>query len=525
MNSRRAVKWVALGVGVLLVLLFVLAIAVPYSSGHLRKRVIAALGDKLDSEVELKQFHASIFPSLHVDGTGLVIRHKGRTDVPPMFSVDSFSVDAGLLPLFFKHVSHVELTGLDIEIPPDHGKPARENAKNGPSPGRQDDHGGQSGGAGGVVIDVLESHDAKLAILSDEPGKEAKVWQIHTMQMRNLGADTAMPFEAVLTNAIPPGQIKTSGTFGPWSSGSPGETPLSDGRFEFAHADLSVFKGISGILSAHGTFEGTLGEIDIHGETDTPEFAVSVGGHPVPLHAKYHTVVDAMNGNTYLRRIDASFLQTSLVAKGEVVDTTPGQPGRTVRLDVDMQKARLEDVLRLAVNTPKPVMTGDLKLQTKFVLPPGDQDVVRKLQLDGQFGIDKAKFTDFDIQKKINELSHRGRGMKNVPKTSGVASDFDGRFKLGHALLRIPDVTFKVPGAGVRLAGSYGLTSEQLDFKGTLFLDVKVSQTTSGFKSLLLKVVDPIFDKKGGGSAIPIKISGERSDPSFGLDKGRLFHH
>jgi hypothetical protein len=525
MNSHRAVKWVALGVGVLLVLLFVLAIVVPYSSGHLRKRVVAALSDKLDSEVELKQLHASIFPSLHVDGTGLVVRHKGRRDVPPMFSVDSFSVDAGLLPLFFKHVSHVELTGLDIEIPPDHGKPAPENAKDEPATGGQGDHAGQGGpAAGGVVIDVLESHDAKLAILSDEPGKAPKVWKIHTMEMRNVGAETAMPFQAVLTNAVPPGQIDTSGTFGPWSSGSPGQTPL-DGKFQFAHADLSVFNGISGILSAHGTFAGSLGQIDIHGETDTPKFAVSVGGHTVPLHAKYHTVVDAMNGNTYLRRIDASFLQTSLVATGEVVDTTPGKPGRTVRLDVDMQKARLEDVLRLAVDAPKPVMTGDLKLKTKFVLPPGEVDVVRKLQLDGQFSIDRAKFTDFDIQKKINELSHRGRGIKDAPKTSGVASDFDGKFKLGDALLRIPDVTFKVPGAGVRLAGSYGLTSEQLDFKGTLFLDVKVSQTTSGFKSLLLKVVDPIFDKKGGGSAIPIKISGKRSDPSFGLDKGRIFHH
>jgi hypothetical protein len=33
----------------------------------------------------------------------------------------------------------------------------------------------------------------------------------------------------------------------------PGRTPLK-GKFTFGRADLSVFKGISGILSAHGTF-------------------------------------------------------------------------------------------------------------------------------------------------------------------------------------------------------------------------------------------------------------------------------
>ena len=49
------------------------------------------------------------------------------------------------------------------------------------------------------------------------------------------------------------------------------------------------------------------------------------------------------------------------------------------------------------------------------------------------------------------------------------------------------------------------------------------AQTVTGIKSLLLKVVDPLFRRKGGGSAIPIKIEGTRADPKFGLDMGRVF--
>ena len=75
----------------------------------------------------------------------------------------------------------------------------------------------------------------------------------------------------------------------------------------------------------------------------------------------------------------------------------------------------------------------------------------------------------------------------------------------------------------MRLAGTYDLVPETLDFRGTLFLDVKVSQTVTGFKSVLLKIVDPLFKREGGGSAIPIKITGNRDNPSFGLDKGRVF--
>jgi hypothetical protein len=50
-----------------------------------------------------------------------------------------------------------------------------------------------------------------------------------------------------------------------------------------------------------------------------------------------------------------------------------------------------------------------------------------------------------------------------------------------------------------------------------------VSDTTTGIKHVLLKLVDPLFKRDGGGSAIPIKITGTRNDPSFGLDKGRVF--
>ena len=62
-------------------------------------------------------------------------------------------------------------------------------------------------------------------------------------------------------------------------------------------------------------------------------------------------------------------------------------------LDVDLSNARIEDILTMAVKqTPAP-MTGAMKMRTKFLLPPGDRDVVEKLRLDGSFSIAKARFT------------------------------------------------------------------------------------------------------------------------------------
>ena len=260
----------------------------------------------------------------------------------------------------------------------------------------------------------------------------------------------------------------------------------------------------------------------MHGETDTPNFVIDVGAHPFPLHTKYHTVVDGTNGDTRLERIDADFLKSSLVAKGAVLDGPPGQ-GRTVSLDVQMTKARIEDVMVMAMKAAKPPMVGALTLTTKFLLPPGKTDVAQRLKLDGRFAISAARFTNYDVQGKIVELSRRSQGMVGQDLKDQVASDFRGRFTLANGLLELPDLAFAVPGAQVRLAGRYALKPETIDFKGNLLMDAKVSQMVTGFKSLLLKIIDPLFGKPGGGSSIPIKIEGTRSDPKFGLDMNRVF--
>jgi hypothetical protein len=522
--TPRARKFAIITVVFLLALVAVLAVAyvliAPLSESAARERFIAALSDRLDAQVELKELHLRTWPALRAEGRGLSIRHRGRTDVPPLISIARFSAEASLGTFLRRHVSRVTIEGLDIQIAPDRDHD-EDNERTGPPSLRRPDR--SSDLARTIVVDHLYAMGARLTIIPSKPGKDPRVWDIHDLHMTSVSANTAMPFEAALTNAVPPGEIATRGSFGPWQSDEPGDTPLG-GVFTFARADLGVFNGISGILSAHGSFGGTLDRVDVHGETDTPEFrVVKTGGRPVPLHTTYHAIVDGTNGDTILDEIDASFLNTKLVAKGDVMGN-PGKHGRTVTLDVAIDRGRLEDLLRLAVDSPQAPMTGAVHLKTSFVLPPGDVDVVRKLKLDGRFTLSGTRFTSSEVQEKIAELSRRGRGRPDEEKGSTrVTSKCEGAFKLAGGRLDIPKVSFDVPGALVQLAGTFVLEREAIDFKGTLFMDAKVSDTTTGIKHVLLKIVDPLFRRDGGGSAIPIKISGTRANPSFGLDKGRLF--
>jgi hypothetical protein len=74
-----------------------LASRVPFSSDTLRSRVVATLADVLDAEVELGSLQLRLTPGLHAEGMNLVIRHRGRRDVPPLISVKTVTIDADLL--------------------------------------------------------------------------------------------------------------------------------------------------------------------------------------------------------------------------------------------------------------------------------------------------------------------------------------------------------------------------------------------------------------------------------------------
>lgn len=527
MKLRKRTVWFIVGLagGVALLLILFVA-AVPLSSDILRHRIVDALSERLNSEVALGDLHLRVFPSMHADGALLVIRERDRPDdVPPLITVKKFSVDANLLSLLRRHVARVTIDGLIIQIPPDDDNvddvPGRDTDKTVATSGERSNAKSNRDPnllEHGVIIDLLEAAGAKLVIIPKKKGKEPKVWDIHALQMTNVGALQRMPFKALLTNAVPPGEIATHGTFGPWHTEKPGRTPLR-GEFTFDNADLSVFHGISGMLSSHGDFGGSLAQIDVNGETDTPDFTISVGRHPFALQTKYHAVVDGTNGDTRLERIDATFLHSSLVAKGAVLDAPPGLHGRTIALEIEMTHARIEDVMRMAVPTPKPPMVGGLRLTTKFLLPPGETDVAERLRLDGRFAVSNARFTSEEIQQKINDLSRRTRGKSNDAPVQPVSSRFDGRFTLAGGQLQLPELTFDVPGAKVRLAGDYALRRESLDFKGTMLMDAKVSETQSGWKRFLYKMADPVFKQKDGtGSEVPFTIRGTRNDPKFGLD-------
>ena len=483
---------------------------------HVRDLAVKALNERFDSQTEIATLQVSIFPQPEVRGTGLVVRHKGRRDVPPLLSVASFSASASLPGLMFKqlHLKTIELDGLEIQVPPGGLRGGPDGSLPGPPVGRP-----PSARRSPIVIDTITARAARLQIATDDPGKLPRVFEIHGLVLTDFGFDRAAMFDATLTNWRPAGEIHVKGTFGPWNTTHPRMTPLG-ADYTFADANLDTIKGIGGTLSSKGRFHGVLERIRVEGTTDTPDFRVDVAGQPIRLRTRFAAVVDGTNGNTWLEPVEATIGESSrVVARGEVVRSEDVK-GRRVALKVTIEDARIEDVLRLAISAKTPPLTGAMRLETTFVLPAGDRDVPERLELDGAFAILRARFTSFDVQQRIDTLSRRGRG-RTDDRGPSVVSDLSGRFTMKDGRLRFRHLTFAVPGSVVQLAGTFDVPSERLDFGGHLLLDASLAQTTTGFKAILARIAQPLFRRPGGGSKLPIRVSGTPERPTFGLDVKR----
>jgi hypothetical protein len=509
-------KWI-IGATLAIVLVLVLAPAIalyvlrPKIHAILRSRVETVLRTHFASDVEISDFSVSLLPRIHVTIAGLVLRHKGRTDIPPLIEVRKVSMDADIASLLRAqpHVAFVQLDGLQIHTPPrtPGGQPLihgtdQDLAKKYP-----------------VLIDELVADDANIVVLRAQPGKTPREYPIHHLQVRDLSFDRPADFQATLTNAVPKGEINTTGQFGPWLPDEPSETPAV-GSYTFYHADLGTLKGLNGILSSTGKFTGPLDYLRVEGETDTPDFSLRTTDHPMALHTDFSAIVDGTNGDTYLNSVTARFLHTTLFVTGKVVDENKEIKGRTIVLDAMSRDAQVEDLIRLVSKGSHPVMTGAVRLRTKIAIPEGTLDLIERLQLQGQFGIGDIQFTSASTQGKIDTLSRKGQGQPKDLDITDVVSEMKGDFALRNAVVDFSDLQFGVTGAAINLSGTYNLDTEALDFHGKLKLKAKLSQTTTGVKSFFLKAVDPFFKGKDAGTVLAIKITGTKANPSFGLDHG-----
>lgn len=515
-QSRR--KWLGIigvtVVGLLVVGAVLLARHWPFS----RQRVIANLQDDFHGTVTFAQFHTTVFPHPGCVAEGATLIRSGSSPAgsPPFASAQKLIIRAHYWDFLLRpgYISHIELQGLQIHVPP-RGTMLATSGEQRPSTTRV-----------GEVI-------ANNAIL-EVARKTAKPlrFEIHKLTLNSVSRKDGFSYDASFLNALPPGEIQSWGHFGPWNSDNPGQTPVS-GTYKFEHAYLGVFQGIDGVMNSHDNFQGPLAKIETHGSVDIPDFKIRRAARSSPIDSRFDAFVDGLNGDVHLDHVETVIVKTNVLARGSVGEERSPR-GKITSLDLNVSQGRIQDVLRLFVKEPRSPIVGTISFRAHVTIPPEGRPFEQEVGLVGDFGIDESHFTKPGTQKKVNNLSERAEGKKTEEKEKGekkgeedsdaddperVVSNLRGHVVLKNGVATLTNISFSIPGAVAYVHGSFNVVNEKIDFHGVLKTQAEFSKVGgSGIKSVLLKPFNAIFKKKRTGAEIPIKMTGTYSHPEPGLE-------
>ena len=166
-----------------------------------------------------------------------------------------------------------------------------------------------------------------------------------------------------------------------------------------------------------------------------------------------------------------------------------------------MPAGHIEDPLALAINSPKPPITGPVALQLTLLLPP---DRARSPSASRQ--LDGSASTRLDLRAPTSRArcgNSVAEARARVPtrclspsphacpgrSISRPASSISGTWPSG-------------PGRR-RRAQWHAYSRGLLDFAGTLTMDATISRAVGGVKSIFLKPFDFWFKKNGAGASCP----------------------
>ncbi len=505
--------------GVIVAALLVLLVVLLAARWPFRQTaIVSALEEAGGGKVEIGSFRQIYFPR-----PGCIserVTYRLGSNPRPLATIDRMTIQSNLLGLLTRHISLIRVDGMHVFVPP---------------AGSQSKFQGLNPGSTG--IDTIEIRESTLDVPRKEPGKAAVTFAIHQLTLHPVTAVGSSHFVARFSNPEPPGEITASGQFGPWKGV---DTPV-DGDYTFQNADLGTFGGIDGILSSQGKFSGMLQHIDVSGKISIPDFELKSSMHPAALNSDFRAYVNGVNGDTFLGRVTSQFSKTTVVSDGKIVGTH-GQRGKTATINLDTRDGRIEDILRLFTKAAQSPMAGDVGFKGMAILPPGKIRFFKKIELEGDFGISDSNFTHPGTQEKVNQLSQnaqtetrekiqkedkaKGKEKEDKEDTADrtappVLSDLRGHVVLKNGIATLSNLSFYIPGAHAQMHGTYDLISEKIDLHGALKMDSDLSDTAHGAKAVALKLLDPFFKKKRGGSDVPVKIGGDYHHPTFGMDAGK----
>ena len=219
-SSHRTRKLVALAGSAIAVISFVAIVVLASRWPFSRRAVLRELEAASHTKVDIGTYHGTYFPRPGCVLEYVTFQHNPKAGSPRLITVERLRIEGSFSGLFAEHVRRIRAEGMRILIPPRGSDEHFETPKRSP-----------------VVIDDLIADGAILEVASRQEGTPPLRFTFHGFTISDVGSNAPAVFRATLSNPEPPGEITTTGKFGPWNADDVGKTAVS-GDYSFGPGHL-----------------------------------------------------------------------------------------------------------------------------------------------------------------------------------------------------------------------------------------------------------------------------------------------
>ncbi len=520
---KRALKWIAIVVGVLIAIVLVLPFLINVNA--FRPRIESELTNALGRKVTVGNLSLSLWSgSLAADD--IAIADDSSFSKAPFIRAKALNVGVEMMPLILSKTLHV--TDLTLSRPQvallraasgrwnfstlGNASPAK---KSGAAPAANPNdaanpHSEQSIEQN-LSVGKLSIKDGQVSIADTNAPAKAHLYQNVNFTVKDFSFGSNFPF--TMTADLPGGgTIKLDGTAGPINSTDASLTPFQ-AKLEVKKLDLAASgfidqsSGIAGLANFDGTVSSDGNQARSSGNATADKLKLSPKGTPAQrtISMKYSTAYELQKQTGQLNG-DVSVGKAAAKLSG-TYDLRGESPVLNLKLNADnMPVDDLETLLpALGVTLPKgsSLQGGTLSADLTITGP------VDKMVIVGPVKLVNTKLAGFDMGSKLSAISALG-GAKTGPDTS--IQNFSSNVHVAPSGIQTENINLVIPAIGT-LTGS-GTVSPQnaLDYKMTASLSGSVATGLSQLAGM-----------SGKGASIPFFIQGTASDPKFVPDvKGML---
>jgi len=530
---NRTLRYVLIGVGVLLVLLIIIPFFVPVNQFRptIEEKASAALGRK----VQVGDLSFSLIGG-SVGAKDLSIGDDPKFSAAPFLTAKSLKVGVEVLPLIFS--KQLNVTDITIEEPQvtllknpagdwnysslgGSSTPATKTAapaSGGSAPASS------SGSASDISVKKLTLSNGKI-ILGTTNSQRRYTYDKVNVTASDFSMNSKFPVTA--TAELPGGgNFKLEGNLGPLDKSDSTLTPI-DAKLHVSGLNLASTGvldpslGLGGIADLDTTLVSSAGIAQTNGTVRLSKALLVQGGTPagIPLDVQYSTKYDL--------RKNSGVLNPSTIKIGNATSRLNGtyaSQGEATVVDLkivgqNMPAKDLEAFLpAIGVNLPKgaSLTAGTMSTDLNVKGP------TNRLVTDGTIGLFGAKLAGFDLGSKMAGISaltglKTGKDLDIEKLTTNVHMAPTG--------LRADDFLAVVTGVGNLVGGGTLDAKNNLDFKMAATLTGGAIGAIGG-AGAGVGTMAGVLGKQGGsckgGTTIPFLIQGTASDPKFVPDAAGL---